>query len=325
LLLDAPDYDRWHDLDYLRQAWFGQPPQEPPSLRAWLIAPLAHPTNLSSPRERGPGSAISPEKAATWVPALAGMTVEGVPRESGLIVFRARSGTPSEIWCAFDAGRLGYLSIAAHGHADALSLELRYGGAPVLIDPGTYAYSGPWRDWFRSTAAHNTIELGDICPSESGGPFLWTRHARAKLLEADGFEDGAPRARAVGEHEGYVRQPFRGQHRREVTLDRKAATLAVCDELIAVRPVPLRMSWHLHPDILCRFAGKGAELVCGQAVLHLALPGALTWRAMQGSELVGPGWYSPSFDVKRPTITLVGEGMLLGKVILETSLRFPVR
>lgn len=246
-------------------------------------------------------------------------------RESGLVVLRARSGTPSEIWCAFDAGPLGYLSIAAHGHADALSLELRYGGAPVLVDPGTYAYSGPWRDWFRSTAAHNTIELGDTSQSESGGPFLWTRHARAKLLETDGIADDAPRAHAVGEHEGYVRQPFRGQHRRKVALDRQAATLTIRDELSAAGPTPPRMSWHLHPDISCRLAGTRAELVCGQAVLRLALPGALAWRAMGGSGNVGPGWYSPSFDVKRPTITLVGEGMLSDKLVLETALQFPAR
>jgi len=322
LLLDAPDFDRWHDLSYLHKAWIGNAPQEAPSLRAWLFAPLAQP-QLSFPRGRGPSPELSSDGARSWIPACAGITEKGRAAESGLVILRARAGTTSEIWCAFDAGPLGYLSIAAHGHADALALELRYGGAPVLVDPGTYAYSGPWRDWFRSTAAHNTVELGGRSQSESGGPFLWTRHARAVLLETEGLEDGTSRARVVGEHDGYARQGFAGRHRRELTLDREGATLTIRDELSAAHPVPIRMSWHLHPEIGYRIAGNGAELICGDAVLGLALPAALNWRVARGSETVGPGWYSPSFDVNRPTTTLVGEGVLSGTLTLATVLLFP--
>ncbi len=323
LLLDAPDYDRWHDLSCLRDAWLGQPPHEAPSLRAWLLGPLAHPTNLSSPRKRGPSSTINPERTVNWVPACAGMTEKGRAPESGLIILRARARTPSEIWCAFDAGPLGYLSIAAHGHADALSLELRYGGAPVLADPGTFAYAGPWRDWFRSTAAHNTVEFGGLSQSESGGPFLWTRHVRARLLRVEGLEDDAPCASAVGEHDGYIGQRFAGRHQRNVMLDRQNAMLTIRDGLAAACPVPLRMSWHLHPDIVCSLAGHSAELACGNAVLRLALPGALAWRAVRGSEDIGPGWYTPSFDMKCPTTALIGEGMLTAPLALETVVRFP--
>ena len=323
LLLDAPDYDRWQDLSYLRDAWFGDAHRQASSLRGWLIAPLAQPPNLSSPQKRGPSSAISPDKAASWVPAFAGMTVEEQAHGSGLVVLRARAHTPAEIWCAFDAGPLGYLSIAAHGHADALALELRYGGASVLIDPGTYAYAGPWRDWFRGTAAHNTIALGGIDQSETGGPFLWTRHARAKLLEVEGLADGAACARAVGEHDGYAAQNFAGRHRRSVTLDRARATLTILDALRVVRPVALHMPWHLHPDIACALTGNTAELACGPAMLRLSLPAMLAWQAIRAPEAPGPGWYSPSFDVKCPTTVLVGEGMVSGPLNLETVIQFP--
>ena len=251
------------------------------------------------------------------------MTGKRPANESGLVILRARAGTPGEIWCAFDAGPLGYLSIAAHGHADALAVELRYGGAPVLVDPGTFAYAGPWRDWFRGTAAHNTIEIGGANQSESGGPFLWMRHAHARLLETGGLEDAAPVARAAGEHDGYLGAVFAGRHRRIVTLDRQRATLTIRDELGARRPTSLRMSWNLHPDIGCVLAGNAAELTCGNAVLRLVLPNALAWQAVRGGEGIGPGWYSPSFDVKRPSTTLVGEGGLSGLLSLETMVRFP--
>jgi hypothetical protein len=328
LLLDAPDYDRWQDLSYLREAWFGNGPQQAPSLRAWLLAPLARietsqQTNLSSPRKRGPRSQPPQDESRSWVPACAGMTGKGKLSESGLVILRARAGTPAEIWCAFDAGPLGYLSIAAHGHADALAIELRYGGAPVLVDPGTYAYSGPWRDWFRSTAAHNTVELGEMSQSESGGPFLWTRHARTTPVETGGLEDNAACARATAAHDGYAGQAFAGRHRRSVILDRDGTTLTVRDELSAARSVRLRMSWHLHPDIGCMLAGNAAELICGQAVLQLRLPEGLAWSTLRGSNAVGPGWYSLSFDMKVATTTLIGDGMLSGPLTLETVLRFP--
>ena len=60
-----------------------------------------------------------------------------------------------------DCGELGFLSLAAHGHADSLSLNVRVGGHDVLVDPGTFDYFADeqWRRYFRSTRAHNTIEM----------------------------------------------------------------------------------------------------------------------------------------------------------------------
>ncbi|HEY3777394.1 MAG TPA: alginate lyase family protein [Rhizomicrobium sp.] len=316
LLLDAPDYDRWHDLAYVGETWFGSTPREASSLRGWLLAPLAqnespHTPNVSSPRKRGPSSPIFP-----------GMAAEEVPNDSGLVVLRARRGTHEEIWCAFDAGPLGYLSLAAHGHADALAIELRYGGLPVLVDPGTYAYAGPWREYFRSTAAHNTIELDGRSQSESGGPFLWTRHARTRLLAVDGLAEDSPIARAAGEHEGYARTRFRGRHRRDVELDRRAGTLRIADTVSAARAVRLRMFYHLHLDIGCALYGHTAELARGGATIRLALPEALAWRAVRGSDRPGPGWYSPAFDVKVPATVLIGETTLEGALVLETLVRW---
>jgi hypothetical protein len=39
-----------------------------------------------------------------------------------------------------DAAPLGFLSIAAHGHADALSFILHVDGSPILVDPGMFTY-----------------------------------------------------------------------------------------------------------------------------------------------------------------------------------------
>ena len=57
----------------------------------------------------------------------------------------------------------------------------------MLADPGTYCYHGEprWRSYFRSTLAHNTIEVGGQDQSTSGGPFLWTRQAQSRLIELE--------------------------------------------------------------------------------------------------------------------------------------------
>ena len=113
-------------------------------------------------------------------------------------------------------GRLGYLSIAAHGHADALSFTLSAGGEELLIDPGTFAYhtQKQWRDYFRGTSAHNTVRIDGQDQSVGAGNFLWLAHApvaRARIQCSTPQFD-----RLVAEHDGYRRLADPVTHRREL-------------------------------------------------------------------------------------------------------------
>ena len=102
--------------------------------------------------------------------------------EGGYYILGCDFDRASEIRLVADTGPLGYLAIAAHGHADALSLTLSAGGLPLLVDPGTFAYhSQPeWRNYFRSTAAHNTVRIDGFDQSVIGGNFMWMHKARAR-------------------------------------------------------------------------------------------------------------------------------------------------
>ena len=40
----------------------------------------------------------------------------------------------------FDHGPHGYLSLAAHGHADALRVDVSRGGQELIVDPGVGSY-----------------------------------------------------------------------------------------------------------------------------------------------------------------------------------------
>ncbi len=83
-----------------------------------------------------------------------------------------------------DAGPFGALH-AGHSHSDTLSIVLRSGGAEILIDPGTYAYTGEpeWRDWFRGTRAHNTVCIDGRDQAVPRGPFRWDSKPEVRIVE----------------------------------------------------------------------------------------------------------------------------------------------
>ena len=132
-----------------------------------------------------------------------GLPVRQAFPEGGYYILGRDFETESEIRLIVDAGPLGYGTIAAHGHADALSFTLSVGGIGFLIDPGTYAYhtQGRWRQYFRCTAAHNTVRVDGLDQSVSGGNFMWLKKAcadcrrwstcRRALLEFDSSRPGA--------------------------------------------------------------------------------------------------------------------------------------
>lgn len=84
-----------------------------------------------------------------------------------------------------DHGALGFGTIAAHGHADALSFQMYLDGRAVLADAGTYLYHTDLesRNAFRSTRLHNTVTVDGKDQSEMLGAFLWGKRAETKLLK----------------------------------------------------------------------------------------------------------------------------------------------
>jgi len=83
-----------------------------------------------------------------------------------------------------DAGPFGALH-SGHSHSDTLSIVLRSGDDEILIDPGTYTYTGDpeWRDWFRGTSAHNTVRINGLNQAAIAGPFRWTQQPEVAILD----------------------------------------------------------------------------------------------------------------------------------------------
>ncbi|EPY2271621.1 alginate lyase family protein [Clostridium sporogenes] len=132
----------------------------------------------------------------------------------------------------FDIGELGFKSIAAHGHADALSLVYYYDKKAVLVDPGTYIYNvdKKSRDYFRATVNHNTLTQNELSQSKIAGPFLWSKKAKAKLKD---FGETTDLIYIYGEHDGY--KP--NIHKRAITYIKKQEILIIEDNFKGVGQV----------------------------------------------------------------------------------------
>jgi len=91
----------------------------------------------------------------------------------------------------FDAGPLGIAPAYGHGHADGLSFILHYHGKPVIVDPGTFVYNGPpvWRNYFRSSSAHNTVRIDNKDPVDPIETFRWSGPVKIQQGEPTQGED----------------------------------------------------------------------------------------------------------------------------------------
>ncbi|MBU1307031.1 MAG: heparinase II/III family protein, partial [Alphaproteobacteria bacterium] len=203
----------------------------------------------------------------------------------------------------FDHGPLGYLSIAAHGHADALSVCLDIDGQQVLVDPGTYLYGsgGPWRSWFRTTPAHNTLNIAGQSQSIMSGAFNWSHKAQAHLRSSSASADWSLSA----EHDGYLRR-FGVTHQRAVRRD--ANTIAVQDRLIG----PARdaeIVFQLAPELTAQADGNVVLVSrAGVPLLSIALPSADFTVAAGGDTPGQGGWVSTRFGIKAPAARIAWQG-----------------
>lgn len=242
--------------------------------------------------------------------------------ESGYYLMGAGFDTPSEVRLLVDSGPLGYLSIAAHGHADALSFVLSLGDREILVDPGTYAYhtDPAWRRYFRSTLAHNTVGIDDEDQSVQAGNFMWTHHAKARCIE---FEAGAERHRFIGEHYGYQRLADPVVHRREIVCDTRRQVIEVSDMLRCDGEHRARRSWHFGEDCQVERVGNGLKVTSGLTEVSFEpLEPLDDIQLIRGGGATQGGWVSRSFGRKVPSTTVHWNSRVAGVTVLRTLITY---
>ena len=218
--------------------------------------------------------------------------------EGGYFLLGSDFGTPDEVRLVADCAPLGYLSIAAHGHADALAFTLSVSGEELLTDPGTYAYhtQKKWRDYFRSTPAHNTVAVDGLDQSEIGGNFMWLKKANARMIahetdsEVQVFE---------GEHDGYGRLADPVLHRRRIEFNFNNKCIVVKDILQCTNVHDISVHWQFGDHCVVTVdAGQlqaqglrsGLRMRCSHGTLDV----------LRGSDTPPGGWISRRFDEKSP-------------------------
>lgn len=156
-----------------------------------------------------------------------------------------------DLYLMLNASGAGLKGRGAHGHNDALSIEVSACGVSFLADPGTYVYTSDLRarHEFRSTAYHSTVEIDGVeqNTTDERTPFQLGDESRPRLL---GFAAGHDRVAASAEHYGYARlNAGRVTHRRAVTLARAARFFLVEDSFEGVGEHDFRFVFHAAPGL----------------------------------------------------------------------------
>ncbi len=212
------------------------------------------------------------------------------------------------LW-VMDHGPLGYLSIAAHGHADALSVWLHIDGRPVLVDAGTYLYhsGGAWREFFRSTIAHNTLAIRGESSSTTAGAFNWSQKAECRLLAtAEEVDDWCVEA----EHDGYEKR-FGFRHRRR--LERTSqGSIRLTDSLHGQGvSEQIEIGFLIAPGLDIRHTTDGWLVSAEEeSLLLIADIGHLQGRVENALDEPKRSWHSPAFGERIPAQRLVFTGRM---------------
>ncbi|NID12287.1 alginate lyase family protein [Fibrivirga algicola] len=225
----------------------------------------------------------------------------------GHFIFRKQGADESEIYLHFDAAPLGFLSIAAHGHADALSFLLHVDGKPLFVDSGTYTYhtEPDWRNYFVSTRAHNTVCIDGLNQAYQAGGLLWLNHYTSTVHMTDQQES---LEMVSASHNGYA--SIGCHHRRAIEFDRAHDQFTIRDFVRSENADPhtLEVFFHLHPQAIVTALTPGKLLIRHpdgnrQVVLQIDL--SLTVDICRGqTEPAILGWYSERFYRKQETTTI---------------------
>jgi uncharacterized heparinase superfamily protein len=133
--------------------------------------------------------------------------------------------------------------LPAHAHADTLGCLVQLDGVPLLVDTGTSTYEpGPVRDYERSTAAHNTVQVDGADSTEVWGAFRAGRRARVSDLAARATADEVTISAA---HDGFRWLQGGPVHRRRWSLTESG--LRVDDDVEGARRHAVTVRWYLAP------------------------------------------------------------------------------
>jgi hypothetical protein len=187
-----------------------------------------------------------------------------------------------------------------HGHADALSIVIRRGREELLIDPGTYTYTGDarWRAYFRGTRAHNTVTVDGEDQAVQETAFMWSHPYTATVIRREETPEGG--FRLLARHDGYSRLKPGVTHWRAVVC-RQPGQWLIWDWLDGEGHHTLDLHWHCGSRPIIDL---GVAVFPGRphAVVMAVEGGEMTFHCGETHPIFG--WRSRMYGVKEPITTL---------------------
>jgi hypothetical protein len=268
---------------------------------------------------KAPGAADHLPAVPRSIDGAAALTSRDFPDTGYYLLQWGSAGDRDRVSVLFDCGELGFTAIAAHGHADALSFTLRAFGHDVFVDPGTFDYFTypEWREYFRSTRAHNTVVVDGESQSVLLGSFLWGERATARCTAWEGRADGGA---VAGEHDGYRRLADPVICRRRLELSRASRSLIVDDEIAAQGAHDVTLCFHLADGCEARQDGQVVRIDFSAGAAVLRLDGRLAIRMVKGGGPEEGGWVSAGYHRRAPAWTILASARVRGDTTIRSAI-----
>ncbi len=209
------------------------------------------------------GAPVNPTNLA----ARLGMTLPGGDADAPRAGFYRRVWGPwTLLW---NAGGTDLERQVGHLHADAMAIELSLGDERIIVDAGVGTYTvGGERNYSRSTAAHNTVTIGE---DDRNQHELWASHRIGGRAEVS--VDAAEADHLSGHVRGY-RWPV--THRR--TLEWRDGALRCSDSISAPEATPAMLRYFLPAQCLVApIAGGFRVTTPGGRRFTILGPASLLW------------------------------------------------
>lgn len=241
--------------------------------------------------------------------------------EEGHYIFRSHQNR-REIFIHFDAAPLGYLSIAAHGHADALSFILHINGQEVLVDSGTYCYhTDPiFRQYFIGTLAHNTIRINKKNQAQNGGPTLWLNHYKTHLIRSYSNKEYD---KITASHNGY--KNIGVIHTREFVYNKNNNEIVIRDMIECKQEASLFVEFplHIHPTL---HPVNDSGLVAlhnsyDKPIVAISVDPKFEFDVLCGNKKPFLGWYSDAFFQVKPTSVIYQKTNIQNTTTFSTKIK----
>lgn len=224
---------------------------------------------------------------------------------------------------AIDDRRILFASVAGpmpdhqpgHAHADTFTFEVFDGDRAIIVDSGVNGYAAtPERLRVRKTAAHNTLQIGDVDSSEVWSSFRVGRRARVSSASYDETEE---RVIFQAEHDGFSHLAGSPIHKRSWDMNRVTKRLTIVDQLSGTGNFPIAIRFRAGVGLSWQLNGDNAWVLCekGMVLLQIETDPSLQYAVIEDV-------YYPEMGLKHSVSVLFATGLSNGAP-MRHQLHFP--